>query len=232
MARPPKVDHVRDEFINAVDSAVKLYDQVQKVGTVHASTKCERLHAQHVRRVIELAFMGTVSSWEEFIEQTMVRYLAGAAPHSGSRPGLKIGAAKTIRHAYQVLTADPDHDPMKNYISWNNPTAVAKRATLYFDGGAPYATPLKRYEANLQDAVKLRNRVAHSSRKCREDFKLVARRFRNDGPNGRLPQGYRVGDLLLEKAVRHFGTTARNQGLTFFEAYCDLFKAAARDIVP
>lgn len=232
MARPPKVDHVRDDFVKAVESALKLYEQVQQVGTIRGATNCPRLHAEHVRRVIELAFMGIVSAWEEFIERALVRYLAGAKTDSGYLPTLRLGAAKSLDHAYQVLTGDPSHDPARHFVSWNDPAAVSRLAKLYFDGGRPFSSTLESKCQNLNDATRLRNRVAHSSTKCREDFKIVARRFKGMGTDANLSQGYRVGDLLLEKAIRHFGNRAQSKGWTFFEAYCEMYREAAKAIVP
>jgi len=232
--RPPKVDHIREQFLSAIDSATKLYTQVQKVSTIRASPTHPRLHAEHVRRVVELAFMGIVASWEDFVEGTMVRYVAGAKTSSDYAPTLRLGAAKSLEHAYQLVTGDPDHDPAKHYVSWNDPVATCKLARVVFEAGRPYVGQLDNNNVSqlLKDATKLRNRVAHASVKCREDFKSVARRFKGLPNGAKLTQGYRVGDLLTEKAERHFGDRAKNKGSTFFEAYCDLYQKLAKKIVP
>lgn len=231
MGRLPKVDHVRDQFTDSVDSALSLFHQVQRVSTVRLTTQCPRLHVAQVRRVIELAFMGIVSAWEEFIERSLIRYLAGATTATGYSPQYKLGPASSLQHAYQALTGDPSHNPARHYVSWNDPGAVVNLALVFFEGGHPYHGPLTTRHQKFKDATKLRNRVAHQSDKCRSDFKEVALRFNGLPTNGKLKQGYRVGDLLLETAQRHFGQSAASRGLTFFEAYCEVFRTAAGQIV-
>jgi hypothetical protein len=231
--RPPKVDQMLMEFLRALSSAENLYEQVQKVATVRATASHPRLHVKQVRRVVELAFMGLIAAWEDFLEGTLVRYVAGAKTKSGFKPNLRVGAAKSIEHAYQLVTGDPDHDSSKHYVSWNDPNAIGKLAKVLFEAGRPFAGNLDGTHCqSLKDAVKLRNRVAHSSEKCREDFKEVARRFNGLAKGGKLSQSYRVGDLLLSKAVRCFGDRARDKGWTIFEAYCEMYKELAKRIVP
>lgn len=232
MPNTVKVDHVRDNFITAAESATTLYDRVRLVGSIKSSSSIPRLHNDHVRRVIELAFMGLVSSWEDFLERSLVRYMAGALTKTGYQPFLRIGPAKSIEHAYQILTADPKHDPARNIISWNDPASVANRAKLYFQAGRPYAPVLTTHCSLMQDATKIRNRVAHSSEKCREDFKIVARKFKGLAKGAKLPKGYRAGYLLLAKADRQFGNRVKNKGWTIFQAYCELYKDSVNAIVP
>lgn len=231
--RPPKVDQIRNEFLRSLESARKLYIQVQKVTAVKGGTSIPKLHVKQARRVVELALMGVVAAWEEFLERTLVRYVAGAKTNAKFFPIPRVGSAKSIEHAYQIVTGDPDHNSAKDYVSWNDPIAICKLAKVFFDGGRPFAGNLDGTHCQaLKDAVKLRNRVAHSSEKCREDFKEVARRFKGLAKGAKLSQSYRVGDLLLEKAVRCFGDRAKNKGWTFFEAYCEMYKELAKKIVP
>ena len=60
--RAPKVDHVRDRFIAAIESAEKLCLAVQGSGDNSPASSRPRLHPERVRRVVELAFMGVVES--------------------------------------------------------------------------------------------------------------------------------------------------------------------------
>ena len=84
----------------------------------------------------------------------------------------------------------------------------------------------------MKHATKIRNRVAHGSTKCIEDFKKTAKHHLSIAKNGKLKQGYRVADLLRDKAVRHFGNEAKNKDWTFFEAYLDMYDTLAATIVP
>ena len=230
--RPPKVDHIRDSFVGAIESAGKLYTSVLAVSGINPAIQGPRLHSEHVRRVVELAFLGVVGSWEEFLELTLVRYIAGAKCDGGYRPTLRLGKAADIRHAYHLVAGDSYFDPSNGFIGLSDPRKTVNIAKLFFEGGRPYANALQKKQDRLIDAVRLRNRVAHSSTKSREDFKRTARTLLNLGEEGRLSQGFRVGDLLVATADRHFGRSAADRGITFFQAFMEMFSTLALRIVP
>src|SRR5690348_7105768 len=116
MAKPLNVDTCKDGFIYEIDIARRLKGAVEPLMAVkHTSTK--KLHPKHVRLIVELAFMGVVESWQEFLERTLVRYLAGAASKSGYRPHPKVGLCKNLDHAYQVISRNPKFDRKKDYLT-------------------------------------------------------------------------------------------------------------------
>ena len=230
--RPPQVDHVRESFLRASSSARDLVRAVGQVSAIRQNPNCPTLHPEQARRVVELAFLGLVSAWEEFLEQTFVRYLAGAKAASGFTPALRLGKASTIAHSYHLISGDPDFDPSRNYSKFGEPKWVIAIAKNYFALGAPYATCLQPHLDPLQHAIKLRNRVAHSSTKCREDFKKTARVHLGLQPNVGVGQGYGVGDLLLEPAQRIFGQEAVAKNWNYFQAYNARLRAISRRIVP
>ena len=230
--RPPKVDHLRKEFLRSVKSAESLYESVLEVGSIRPAASGPRLHTEHVRRVVELAFLGVIGSWEEFLEQTLVRYIAGAKCDNDYKPDLRLGKAADITHAYHLITGDPKFDPGKGFIGLSNPSTTVDMARLFLEGGHPYSSAFRGKEELLDHANRLRNRVAHSSTKAREDFKKTARRLLNRGTQGKLTQGYRVGDLLVAPAKQHFGSSAANRKLPFFKAYMEMFQKLALKIVP
>jgi len=226
--RPPKVEHVRDEFIQNINSAKDLVNQVLRFEGIHPNTQKATLHSKHVRKVVELAFMGVVASWEEFLERTFVRYMAGAET-SNLKPTLKVGRADSLEHSYQLLAEDPNYDSAKDYLKFSTPKWVIMKAKFYFKEAKPYDV-LHGETDKLLNANKIRHRVAHSSRKCKADFKEVAIKFL-DIRNGTLTQGFGAGDLLLKPAQRHFGQSAKDRGITFFEAYMEFYEYLANRIV-
>ena len=138
--RPPRVEHVRDEFLGSVTSAEALVDSVRALERIRSNAGNPRLHPKHVRRTVELAFLGLVASWDEFLEQTFVRYTAGARCNGGYSPTLRLGAASDIGHAYHVISGDPNYDPGSGYLKFSDPRWVIDSAKLYFDAGRPYAS--------------------------------------------------------------------------------------------
>lgn len=229
---PCKVDHVRVDFIEQIKSARSLVDAVQKLEGIHPNA-ARSMHSKHVRRVEELAFLGVCGSWEEFLEQTFVRYLAGAKTSGGFSPKLRIGKCLTIQHAYQIISADPGYDPAKKFLPWTSPTNVIKLAELFFKDGAPFKAPLDKWKQALSLAVQVRNRVAHASEKCRADFKKAALVLLDRPNDGDLSQGFRVGDLLRSGALPKFFTKAITiPPSTVFEAYLEMYQTLSESIVP
>ncbi len=230
--RTPKVGHIRDIFLAASKSAKDLVSAVSDLSSIHPNAAGPKLHPEHCRRVVELAFLGLVSAWEEFLEQSFVRYLAGAKADNDYMPALRLGKATGIEHAYHLISGDPEYDPTRNYSKFGEPKWVIAIAKNYMELGAPYATKLHPNLQVLQEAVRLRNRVAHNSGKSREDFKRSARAHLGLPENAPLIQGYGVGDLLTSPAVRLFGQQAQDSGWTYFLAYYARFRRLAKEIAP
>ena len=227
--RPAKVDHVRDAFLSEIAAATSLVSAMQALPTKVRPSNNPGIHPKYVGQVVELAFLGVVASWEEFIERSLVRFLTGARTNSGYRPTLKAGKADTIQHAYELLSLDPDYKPDRSYLKVSDPKWVRKVADFYFSVHSFSALQ------NASDLVKhanaIRNRVAHDSTKCKADFKATAIHFLQPA-NGQLKQGYGAAALLQAPVQRHFGQQAIQQNKTHFIAYCDFFRDMASKIVP
>lgn len=227
--RPPEVDHVKKTFFKEIKAAEDLVAKILQfkgginpVGTIG-------LHPKHVRQVVELAFMGVVASWEEFLEMSLVRYVAGAKTGTGYRPTPKFGRATSIEHAYQVLSNNPKFSPRKDYLKVTDPNWVTNQADFLFSAHGFGDVKIK--GALLGHASSIRNRVAHSSEKCRADFKVTAIHFLMPA-TGSLKQGYGPGDLLVAPVSRHFGQPAIQSQSTHFSAFAELYKSLADTIIP
>src|SRR4051794_9564130 len=114
--RPPEVEHVKRTLLDEVASARGLVDAIRAIPPKVRPSNAVGLHPKYAQQVIELAFMGVVAAWEEFLERSLVRYLAGARTASGYRPIPKHGAANNIQHAYELLSQDPNYDATRNYL--------------------------------------------------------------------------------------------------------------------
>lgn len=227
--RPAEVDHVKYFFLAELKAAE---DLVTKINTLKGGINpngAPGLHPKYVRQVVELAFMGVVASWEEFLERVLVRYVAGAKTKAGYAPTPKVGRANSINHAYQVLSANPRFDKDKDYLKVNDPKWVINVADFFFS--AHGFSDVKTKSQLLGYATSIRNRVAHSSDKCRADFKATAIDFLHP-PNGKLTKGYGPGYLLMAKVARNFGPLVVQAQKNHFDAYIDLFKQLAAKAVP
>jgi hypothetical protein len=227
--RRPKVEHTKRSLVAEIDSARRLVAAISVLPQqVHPNAPAG-LHPKHVRQVVELAFMGLVAAWEEFLEQALVRYVAGAKADNGYQPTPQYGLAKDISHAYELLSRDPSYDPTKHFLKVTDPKWVRTSADFFFSSH-PFAT-VQQNAALLSHASSIRNRVAHSSKKCKATFKETALHFLKP-TSGKLTKGYTPGDLLLADVQHHFGTQVVQARLTHFEAYAKLYEALAGKIVP
>ena len=229
--RPPKVDHIRDGFLYQISVAENLEAAVIPLMAIHPGAD-RSLHPKHVYRTIELAFMGVCAAWEDFLEATIVRYLARAETASGYKPSLRVGNCLSMSHAFEVISGKPGYNPEEHFMTWTNPTAVIKLAEVFFTKGAPYKAPLARECNRLRQAVKIRNRVAHASEKCKSDFREAANTVRQIAVNTSLGKGFRVGELLNAQAGTFFGAQIPAQNISIFDAYMRIFKQLAEEIVP
>ncbi|WP_186124269.1 hypothetical protein [Burkholderia gladioli] len=227
--RPVQLDHVREAFEGAVDSALALVNATSDLPTKINPNIPIGLHLGHKRYIIELAFMGVVAAWEEFLERALVRYVANGATRNGYRPTPKFGLANSIEHAYQFLSRDTAYDPSKDYLKANDPKWVWTTADFVFSSH-PFSC-LQTKASLLRHASSIRNRVAHDSQKCKADFKRTAIDFLRPA-GGTLVQGYSAGRLLEAPVQRHFGATFISAGNSHFEAYLEMFVQLAADIVP
>jgi len=231
MKKEPSLRSVRDEFDSGIQSAVQLYCAAEKDarGHWHAITGWAGLYPGHARRIVALAFMQMVIAWEELVEGSLIRYLAGAPAPSGYRPRLRIGPAKSLAHAYQLISGNPKFEASKHFLSWDSWGSFVDTAALFLEGAEPFSklTPLQR--ERLHDAKKIRNRVAHFSQKVRKDFAQIAKKHLGIPENGKLKQGYDVGQLLVDESSKGFGKVKKGP---YFIHYANLMLAIADIICP
>jgi hypothetical protein len=232
MGKRTEVDTIRDDLMRRIDSAEKLVNSVRLHAAVKNAGQGKSLHVKHVYKVVELAFMDMCAQWEDFLERSVVRYLAGSKTKSGKSPTLRLSKCANLTHAYQVLTGTPHFNPASEFLSWTSPSAVIDRVKVFFANGSPYATSVNKCKLELERAFKLRNRIAHSSAKCIKEFKVAANHYLSPS---NVKQGYRVGQLLGERHQHDFAfLPAPTAGIAkdYFTAHAEMFRMLAKEIVP
>ena len=227
--RPPEVDPTRDELYYVIDKASSLVAAIRALPVQVNPNAPAGIHPKHQLQVVELAFMAMVASWEEFLERALVRYVAGAKAKNGYAPTPKFGQANNIAHAYALLSGNSNYDPLKHYLKVTD-TKWVKNNADYFFRQHPFSVPHVQ-TVLLEHATSIRNRVAHSSEKCRADFKATALAFLQP-PNGKLTKGYMPGNLLLAPVTQLFPQAIKQGNHNHFAAYAELYKNMALAIVP
>jgi hypothetical protein len=227
VARRPALSGVKQSFVASHHSAENLATAVAPfLVRNYDSFHTNALHANQARRVLALSFLAVASAWEEYVGSVFVRYVAGAKSPSGYAPTLLMGPAPSLDHAFKLVAGKYDYDPDSRYLSWG-PTDTIARAKLFFRGGSAFENAMASATPPLKEIALIRNRVAHASQKCRVDFIRLARRLRG----GHLPQGYSVGDLLLEEPAAAIHPHIPI-GDTYFRAYLRLLWWLADAIAP
>lgn len=227
--RPPRVTHVRDAFLAEIATARSLVAAVRSLPQKVHPNAPPGIHPKHARQITGLAFIGVIAAWEEFLERTLVRYLAGAATDSGYTASPKYGRATDLGHAYELLSQDANYDSQKHYLKVSDARWVWRTADFFF---SQHHFGLLSPKADLlSNANRIRNRIAHDSDKCKADFKVAAVWFLQPA-NGNLTKGFSPGELLLTTATRNFGNPLNGAGVSHFEAYMRVFEGLANGVVP
>lgn len=231
MGRQTALNTVCATFSKRVLASANLYLAVEDFarGTWDSISGWEVLNPGQARRTVALAFMNLVAGWEDFVEACFVRYLTGSMSPNGWTPDTRLSACKNLRHAYSLIAGSGNFDATKQYLNWSSWSEVESRATVFFTGGKPFTALSQMQKLRLKDAQVIRNRIAHSSPKCREDFKRVARHFLGLSGSQKLPKRIDVGQILLHTSSRGFGPCA-NQSL--FLRYVGVFLDAAEILAP
>lgn len=230
MGRRSALTTICRTFMTRIQSSADLYGAVEKfaLGTWHSIRGWEILYPGHARRIVALAFMNLVVGWEDFVEACFIRYLTGSESPSGWTPKLRLSACKNIDHAYALIAGTTNFDITKQYLNWSSWPEVESRAKVFFVDGKPFTRFSNLQKQRLKDSQIIRNRVAHSSTKCREEFKRVAKNFRGLPSSQKLPKGIDVGQVLLDKSARGFGPkTNEPLFIRYAYLYCDLAQIIA-----
>ncbi len=213
-----KVDKQFKDFQLALDSATNLYVAVSPyLDSSYDAIYTNPLHPSQAKMIVGLSFLRIYAAWESFLEDVFLRYICGAKAKSGYCPNRKIIGVNSINEAYHIIACDPEFDIEKGYLVWTDYKKVIGRAKIYFNDGKPF-TELSDVERQMiKEGNIIRNRIAHSSEKCIQDFITIVKQKENIT---KLPKGYSVGRFLIENRK---GIPDIISGHDRFECYINMF---------
>jgi hypothetical protein len=225
--RPPEVSSAKTAFNEVLSQASRLYDAIKPFCTMNQSTTGNNsIHPKQANKFLGLAFLSILAGWEEFIEISFIRYLAGSTTRNGYAPKLRIGRCENLQHAYEIVSGQLNFNPTRRFLSWTSFQTVIDRAKLFFDNGDPYSSVTIQEINKIFDANNIRNRIAHGSHKSKTEFKKVALCMLN---RTSLHQGFNVGTLLLSSPTVQFPDTRETD---IFKAYIEFFENLRDRLVP
>jgi len=125
------------------------------------------LSLPRLEALYETAYLRVFLAWEEFLEQTFLRYICGYAS--------ALGSCTLTRPAFRNI-ADANVDVLgpRDFVSWADPRAVIRRSQAYTTLGF-HETVLNSDLSRLILFKSVRNRIAHSSEHARDEFDAATR---------------------------------------------------------
>lgn len=159
--------------------------------------------------IIENIILNICSSWERFIENIFIAYMRGNQSENGS-PIVVYALPTSDEHAYNLIKN------VTTYPDWTDVDKIMINAENFFENGGSFKI-LSTLRGDINAIKKIRNAIAHTSKKAREDFENLVR-----GKIGHLPT-----DITPAKFVSEHKTGNKRSDPTFFEYYVTFLKNSA-----
>lgn len=170
-----------DRFENAINEAQDLVSLAESSTTF---THTNRLY------VYEASYLLIFSAWEGFLEEAMIRFIAGYVNSSGLIP-LKLGKTRSP----DLTSAKLALFNGKSYLLWHSPDKPINRSKQWFMNG-PHETVISSAQTNIEHFAAIRHYVAHRSSDCAAKFEAAAIAL-----SGSIVVGRRAGRFLRRSTV-------------------------------
>jgi hypothetical protein len=156
-------------FLEGAGRAVDLALAGERIrsGSPGGSIARKELALPRIEALYETAYLRVFLAWEEFLEETFLRYICGYASVLGScillnPPYLSLAAAQMA-----VLSG-------ADFVSWADPRSVVRRSQRYMTLGF-HEVVLNSDLNRLLSFKAVRNRIAHASDHARNEFDIATR---------------------------------------------------------
>lgn len=196
MARP--MPPLPGRFSSEVDVSLQLADMGERI-----RARCPEVARDFGRTKLEafyeLAYLRIFMLWEDFLEQSFLRYLCGYASRTGP--------AGLIRPKFRKME-DAERNVLGNarYVSWASPSLVSKRSQAFMSKGL-HELIINSNLARLEAFAFVRHRIAHSSKYSSNQFNaasmtLAGRRYPKGSP-GKFLRDKAVSQPIPERWLHH-----------------------------
>lgn len=229
---------IRLSFYRAIDTAFRIYgptrqDCVWNYESINEST----FHPRVASKIVGLSFLSVVVAWEEYLQDSFLRYMAGARSETGYSPKLRIGKCTNSTHAAQILSGNKNMIEAVRFMRWNDYEWVLGKAEIFFQRAEPYSRVSGRFKQRLKDAQVIRNRVAHSSSAARNHFKRMVNTNIGSPRDSALDPGFSPGRYLIYNKPeivfdKTWLETKECQWPDIFECYIHMYLELACTITP
>lgn len=202
------LDNLLNNFNRKCDTCLNLFYDTLRL----ASRKdIEDFKIEMKDMIIGGLFLNATSYWEKLLEDSFIAYMMGERSDNGKSVETYV-SPKDNNHAYSIIKN------ITTYPDWTDKNKIMINANNYFKDGGPYSV-LETLD-QLNAIKKIRNAIAHTSQKARQDFENIVR-----SRIGHLPTDI-TPSVFLAKQINEKRTAP-----TFFEYYINYLKDSARMIV-
>ncbi|MBQ6431682.1 MAG: hypothetical protein IJJ99_07400 [Oscillospiraceae bacterium] len=197
-------------FITKCDWALQVY---YGAVSLYNENNVAGFSADMKNMIIENLILNVCSSWEKFLEDIFIAYLLGSKSENGSAV-VSYVSPKSNEHAYNLIKS------VNTYPDWADINKILINAENFFEGGGSFKI-LKTLSADINAIKKIRNAIAHTSKKAREDFENLVR-----GKVGHLPVSITPAIFVTDYKIGN-----RRTDPTYFEYYVEFLKDSATMLV-
>lgn len=179
---PRQMPDLARGFSSEINAAVELTRAAEeaRVFLTGFVDKRSLLHVGRIELLYELAFLRLFNAWEQFLEETFVRYLCGYQASHGQDMLATGTYYHTLTNARSAVLGGRD------YVLWHNPQKVINRSRHWFVS-ARHELVIASTVGRLEYFAAIRHRIAHAQRHAKQQFDvattgLIGRRYRGGRP--------------------------------------------------
>lgn len=212
----PRLEAARSAFEARLLAAEEFVNRSAAARHPHANRPA--LRSAHIEWANEAALLKVIVASEQFLETTLGLYAIGERAASGYRPRVKRRVVLSLPAMLHVFRGDQD------FVGWNDPAAVIRRAEAWLRNGEPFQTSLSASSQLLSYLRQMRNVIAHESNSANEKYERATRRLYGALPRRSSP-GLRLMDLPPASIPYLTGSS-------LFQASIGTYRLLAAGIVP
>lgn len=150
---------------------------------------------KYIQQIIGLAFLSIMATWEDFLSEILLKYMCSHKFIHPSPITCKIPNIPNMDIAKRIVMGGRKFNNPNSYLDYTN-LQDFKNDVNTFLNNIPFA--IEKDDIDLiKHASTIRNRVAHESEKCKNEFISLLQIHSNTNKN----QGYNPGMLLLNKDI-------------------------------
>lgn len=158
---PPLDSAFRVEILNAEDLVTRL--EAARIALASQAMTRHTLHVKKLELLYELAYLRVFLAWENFLEQSFLRFLCGYR-HSGGQESILSGNyCRTLSDASATLFGN------RGFALWHTPSTVVTRAQSFFANGR-HEIIVSSNQARLAHFAAIRHRIAHAQDHAKFQF--------------------------------------------------------------